>query len=68
MSQQSYPYAIADGLWALRLMVEGATSEALSAATRARMREAADYWVARPDSVAMRGQAANLAAALSRIQ
>jgi hypothetical protein len=68
MSAQSYRYAIADGLWALRLMVERAAPDVLSAATRGRMREAAEYWVARPDSVAMRRAAADLAAALSRIQ
>ena len=68
MSAQSYPYAIADGLWALRLMVERATPDALSAATRGRMREAAEYWVARPDSVATRTSAADLAAALSRVR
>ena len=67
MSAQSYPYAIADGLWALRLMVER-TPDALSAATRGRMQEAADYWVARPDSVATRRSAADLAAALSHVR
>ena len=68
MSPQAYPYAIADGLWALRLMVERAPRDGLSAATRGRMREAAEYWVARPDSVATRRAAADLAAALSPIQ
>ena len=68
MSPQSDPYAIADGLRTLRLMVERATPDALSAAMRGRMREAAEYWVARPESVATRRSAADLAAALSRIQ
>lgn len=67
MSGQSYPYAIADGLWALRLMVERTTPNALPAATRERMREAAEYWVARPESVATLSNARALAEALSRV-
>ena len=66
MSAQSYPYAISDGLWALQLMVEGASPDALSAETRGRMRKAAEYWVARPESVATRSKAAALAWTLSR--